>query len=162
MRNLLNLQRSSFMQPDLLRPRQLQIFRISRESVPLMPSSSLRPPKRQPDVRYRQPWDWFSAHQHSARESVFKLWTLQYFKHVYFPRALLLILSTGNWFSPDSHPYIYIYIYIHTHTHTYTHIHTVLCTNFFIFFADGLIFLVLCLSALIFFCMIRRLSAKWP
>ena len=124
MRNLLNLQRSSFMQPDLLRPRQLQIFRISRESVPLMPSSSLRPPKRQPDIRYRQPWDWFSAHQHSARESVFKLWTLQYFKHVYFPRALLLILSTGNWFSPDSHPYIYIYIYIYTHIHTHTHTYT--------------------------------------
>ena len=118
MRNLLNLQRSSFMQPDLLRPRQLQIFHISRESVPLMPSSSLRPPKRQPDVRYRQPWDWFSAHQHSARESVFKLWTLQYFKHVYFPRALLLILSTGNWFLPDSHPYIYMYIHTHTHTHS--------------------------------------------
>ena len=146
MRNLLNLQRSSYMQPDFLHPRQLQIFSISRESVPLRPSSSPRPPKRQADVPYPQPWDWFSAHQHSAGESVFKLWTLRYFKHVYFPRALLLILSTVNWFLPDSHIYIY----------------TVLCTNFFIFFADGLIFLVLCLSALIFFCMIRRLSAKWP
>lgn len=114
MRNLLNLQRSSYMQPDFLHPRQLQIFSISRESVSLRPSSFPRPPKRQADVPYRQPWDWFSAHQHSAGESVFKLWTLRYFKHVYFPRALLLILSTGNWFLPDSHIYIYIQCFVQT------------------------------------------------
>ena len=110
MRNLLNLQRSSFMQPGLLCSRQLQISSISWASVLLRPASFPWPPQMQHDVPHRQLRDWFGACHHSAGESVFRLWTLQYFKHVYFPRALLLILSTGNWFLHDSHPFIYMYI----------------------------------------------------
>lgn len=109
-RNLLNLQRSSFMQPALpsFAPGDPapSVGGTHRAFVPLTPASSLVPPETQHDVCYRHSWNRFNTGSPLAEDSAFKSWPLRWFKPVPLPLCLLLLWSTGNWFLPDSHPFL--------------------------------------------------------
>lgn len=129
MRNLLNLQRSSFLQPDLLCSRRLCIFSIKHASfllgllpLPFLLKCSVTFAIAIPATH--------SIHTSPQQKNLSLNYGLSNSLNMFiFPPPCSWSCPQEIDFLPDSHPFIK---------------KRVLCTNFFIFFADGLVFFVLC------------------